>query len=219
MKDVCIINQNITEEFKLLDEEHYQEQYEERQRKLSIIDSYEEEIKKVMFLSSGCVSENTNSFTKYGVGIKPNYIGVAYLLDKIQSLKAKRMGLVYNEYNCAYYGSFADKFVEHEQGLGFILEYGNKEYLNYFISVVNKYSLEFFNKEYFLRCEGSLWDNYYVLVTKDETWKMEYSRNSDIIKTPLGLILAVIIPVFGWAFLLYSIYIAIDVYYRQRGKH
>ena len=52
MKNICLVNQNITDEFKLLDDEHYQEEYTEHQRKLSIIDSYEEEIKKVLFLSS-----------------------------------------------------------------------------------------------------------------------------------------------------------------------
>lgn len=155
MKDVCIVNQSIADEFKLLDDEHYQEEYKEHQRKMNIINSYEEEIKKVMFLSSGCVSKTTNSFTKYGVGIKPDYIGVANLLDKVQSLKAKKLGLVFNEYNCGHYGNFVDKSVEHEYGLRFILKSENREYLNHFISIVNKYSLEFFNKEYFLRCEGS----------------------------------------------------------------
>ena len=50
MKDVCIVNQSITDEFKTLDDEHYQEEYKEHQRKMNIIDSYEEEINKVMFL-------------------------------------------------------------------------------------------------------------------------------------------------------------------------
>lgn len=219
MKDVCIVNQNITDEFKLLDDEHYQEEYKEHQRKMNIIDSYEEEIKKVMFLSSGCVSETTNSYNKYGVGIKPDYIGVSNLLDKVQSLKAKKLGLVFNEYNCGYYGNFADASVEHEYGLRFILEYGNRDYLNYFISIVNKYSLEFFNKEYFLRCEGSFLDSYYVLVTKDETWKMEYSRNSDTLHSWKSFTIASLIPVFGWMFLVYSAYVAINLYFKHRGKH
>lgn len=218
MKDVCIVNQSITDEFKLLDDEHYREEYTEHQRKMNIIDSYEEEIKKVIFLSSGCVSETTNSFTKYGLGINPDYIGVANLLDKIQALKAKKLGLVFNEYNCGYYGSFVDKTVEHEQGLMFILKCVNKEYLNYFISIVNKYSMEFFNKEYFLRCEGSFMDSYYTLVTKDETWKMEYSRNSDTLHKPFEFILATLLPVFGWMFLFYSAYVAISLYFKHRGK-
>lgn len=128
MKDVCIVNQDIADEFKALDAEHYQEEYKEHQRKMNIIISYEEEIKKVMFLSSGCVSETTDSFTKYGLGLKPNYIGVADLLDKVQSLKAKKLGLVFHEYNCGYYGNFVDKFVEHEYGLKFILN--SKQLLN-----------------------------------------------------------------------------------------
>lgn len=219
MKDVCIVNQSITDEFKLLDDEHYQEEYKEHQRKMNIINSYEEEIKKVLFLSSGCVSKTTNSYDKYGVGIKPDYISVAKLLDKVQSLKAKKLGLVFNEYNCGYYGNFADESVEYEQGLVFILKYGNNDYLNYFISIVNKYSLEFFNKEYFSRCEGSgLWSTYYILVTKDETWKMEYLRNDDTLKTPLGFLYATLIPVFGWAFLLYSTYVAIALYFKHVSK-
>ena len=156
MKDVCIINQNITDEFKALDAEHYQKEYKEHQRKMNIINSYEEEIKKVMFLSSGCVSKTTNSYSKYGVGIKPDYIGVANLLDKVQSLKAKKLGLTYNKHNCEYYGNFVvDQNVELEHALRFIFKSENREYLKYFISIVNKYSLEFFNKDYFLRCEGS----------------------------------------------------------------
>lgn len=216
MNNVCVVNQNITDEFKLLDDEHYQEEYKEHQRKMDIIDSYEEEIKKVMFLSSGCVSKTTNSYTKYGVGIKPNYIVVPELLDKVQALKARKLGLVFNEYNCGIYGNFTDKSVEHECGLRFVLKYGNKVYLSYFTSIVNKYSLEFFNKKYFARCEGSgFWSTYYVLVTKDETWKMEYLRHSDTLKTPLGFTLAALLPVFGWMFILYSLYEAVKIYIKH----
>lgn len=220
MKDVCIVNQDITDEFKLLDDEHYQEEYKEHQRKMNIINSYDEEIKKVLFLSSGCVSEATDSFTKYGVGIKPDYISVANLLDKVQSLKAKKLGLVFNEYNCGYYGNFVGKSVEQEYGLLFILKSENREYLNYFISIVNKRSLEFFNKEYFLRCHcNGLWSAYYVLVTKDETWKMEYLRIDDTLKTPLNFVCATLLPVFGWMFLFYSAYVAINLYFKHRGEH
>lgn len=218
MKDVCIINQNITDEFKLLDDKHYQKEYAEHQRKMNIIDSYEEDIKKVMFLSSGCVSKTTDSFTKYGLGLKPNYIGVANLLDKVQSLKAKKLGLVFNESNWECYGNFVGESTEHEYGLLFILKSENKEYLNHFISIVNKYSLEFFNKEYFLRCEGSFLDSYYTLVIKDETWKMEYSRNSDTLHKPFEFILATLLPVFGWMFLFYSAYVAVNLYFKHRGK-
>lgn len=218
MKDICIVNQDITDEFKALDDEHYQEEYKEHQRKMNIINSYEEEIKKVMFLSSGCVSKTTDSFTKYGVGINPNYISVVNLLDKVQSLKAKKMGLVFSESNWECYGNFVGESTEHEYGLIFTLKYGNKEYLNYFISIVNKYSLEFFNKEYFLRCEGSFLDSYYTLVTKDETWKMKYSRNSDTLHKPFEFILATLLPVFGWLFLVYSAYVAVILYFKHRGK-
>ena len=48
MKDVCAINQSITDKFKDLDDEQYQSEHEEHCRKMSIIDSYEEEFKKVI---------------------------------------------------------------------------------------------------------------------------------------------------------------------------
>ena len=50
MKDVCILNQNITDKFKHLDDEQYQQEYAEHCRKMNIIDSYEDEIKEVLFL-------------------------------------------------------------------------------------------------------------------------------------------------------------------------
>ena len=50
MKDVCTLNQNITDKFKLLDDEQYQQEYAEHCRKMNIIDSYEDEIKEVLFL-------------------------------------------------------------------------------------------------------------------------------------------------------------------------
>ena len=123
---------------------------------------------------------------------------------------------MFNEYNCGYYGNFVDQTVEHEQGLVFILKYVNKEYLNYFISIVNKYSLEFFNKEYFLRCEGSFLDSYYVLVTKDETWKMEYLRKGDTLHSWKSFTIVLLIPVFGWLFVLYSIYEAVRLYSKHK---
>ena len=44
MKDVCTLNQNITDKFKHLDDEQYQQEYAEHCRKMDIIDSYEDEI-------------------------------------------------------------------------------------------------------------------------------------------------------------------------------
>ena len=52
MKDVCTLNQNITDKFKHLDDEQCQQEYDEQCRKMAIIDSYEDEIKEVLFLSS-----------------------------------------------------------------------------------------------------------------------------------------------------------------------
>ena len=222
MKDVCIVNQSITDEFKLLDDKHYQKEYAEHQSKMNIIDSYEEEIKKVMFLSSGCVSETTNSFTKYGLGINPDYIGLENLVDKIQHLKATKLGLKYRP----YYGTYSIwGFVGSDDGhqdyvLDFIGRRVYQEYTDYLIDKVNHYSKEFYNKEYFLRCEGSgLWCSYYTLVTKDETWKMEYSRNSDTLHSWKSFTIALLIPVFGWMFLFYSAYVAISLYFKHRGKN
>ena len=45
MKDVCTLNQNITDKFKHLDDEQCQQEYAEHCRKMDIIDSYEDEIK------------------------------------------------------------------------------------------------------------------------------------------------------------------------------
>lgn len=218
MNNVCIVNQNITDKFKHLDDEQYQSEYKEHCRKMSIIDSYEEEIKEVLFLSSGCVDKSTHSYQQFGLGLKPDYIDIVSLLDKVQALKAKNLRLVFNEYNCGYFGGFADQTTEHEYGLRFILEYSNKDYLNYFTSIVNKYSLEFCNKEYFLRCEGSFMDSYYTLCTKDESWKMEYLRHADILKTPLEFTLAALLPIFGWLFILYSICVAVNIYIKHWRK-
>ena len=62
MKDVCALNQNITDKFKHLDDEQCQQEYNEHCRKMNIIDSYEDEIKEVLFLSSGCVDISSHSY-------------------------------------------------------------------------------------------------------------------------------------------------------------
>ena len=61
-------------------------------------------------------------------------------------------------------------------------------------------------------------NSYYTLVTKDETWKMEYLRNSDTLKTPLGFTCATLLPVFGWFFILYSLYEAVKIYIKHWRK-
>lgn len=193
MNNVCVVNQNITNKFKHLDDEQYQSEYKEHCRKMSIIDSYEEEIKEVLFLSSGCVDKSTHSYQKFGLGLKPDYINLENLVDKIQHLKAAKLNFE----------------------LDFIGRRAYQEYTDYLIEKVNHYSKEFYNKEYFLRCEGSFMDSYHTLVTKDETWKMEYLRHSDTLKTPLGFTVAALIPVFGWFFLLYSLYEAIKIYVKH----
>ena len=219
MNNVCKVNQNITDKFKHLDDEQYQSEYKEHCRKMSIIDSYEEEIKEVLFLSSGCVDKSTHSYNQFGLGLKPDYISLENLVDKIQHLKATKLGLKYRTYTpFDYYG-----FIDNEDGhtysdLDFIGRRACREYTNYLIEKVNQYSKEFYNKEYFLRCEGSFIDNYYTLVTEDESWKMEYLRHSDTLKTPLEFTLAALLPVFGWFFILYSLYEAVKIYIKHWRK-
>ena len=218
MKDVCILNQNITDKFKHLDDEQYQSEYKEHCRKISVIDSYEEEIKEVLFLSSGCVDKSTHSYKQFGLGLKPDYIDLENLVDKIQHLKATKLGLKYRTYTPFDYYGFNEQDVNYNVGLDFIGRRAYQEYTDYLIEKVNHYSKEFYNKEYFLRCEGSLVNGYYTLVTKDETWKMEYLRHSDTLKTPLGLTCATLLPVFGWFFILYSLYEAVKIYIKHWRK-
>ena len=219
MKEICTLNQNITDKFKHLDDEQYQQEYNEHCRKRDIIDSYEEEIKEVLFLSSGCVNKGTHSYQQFGLGMKPDYISLENLVDKIQHLKATKMGLKYRTYSpfglCGFTGS---EDVHQDYVLDFIGRRVYQEYTDYLIKKVNHYSKEFYNKEYFLRCEGSFMNGYYTLVTKDETWKMEYLRHPDTLKTPLEFTLATLLPVFGWFFILYSMYEAVKIYLKHKGK-
>lgn len=219
MNNVCVVNQNITDKFKHLDDEQHQSEYKEHCRKMSIIDSYEKEIKEVLFLSSGCVDESTHSYKQFGLGLKPDYINLENLVDKIQHLKATKLGLKYRTYTpFNYYG-----FIDNEDGhtyfeLDFIGRGAYQEYTNYLIEKVNHYSKEFYNKEYFLRCEESFMGSYYTLCTKDETWKMEYLCHSVTLKTPLEFTLAALLPVFGWMFILYSLYEAVNIYMKHWRK-
>ena len=219
MSNVCIVNQNITDKFKHLDDEQHQSEYKEHCRKMSIIDSYEEEIKDVLFLSSGCVDKSTHSYKQFGLGLKPDYINLENLVDKIQHLKATKLGLKYRTYTpFNHYG-----FIDNEDGntyfeLDFIGRRSYQEYTAYLIEKVNHYSKEFYNKEYFLRGEGSFMNSYYTLVTKDETWKMEYLRHSDTFKNPLEFTLAALLPVFGWIFIFYSLYEAIKIFIKHWRK-
>ena len=219
MKDVCALNQNITDEFKRLDDEQCQQEYAEHCRKMTIIDSYEEEIKEVLFLSSGCVDKGTHSYQQFGLGMKPDYISLENLMDKIQHLKATKMGLKYRTYTpFDYYGFTEQDAKDYNVDLDFIGRRAYQEYTDYLIKKVNHYSKEFYNKEYFLRCEGSFMDSYYSLVTKDETWSMEYLRHPDTVKTPLEFTLATLLPVFGWLFILYSMYEAAKIYFKHWRK-
>ena len=216
MKDVCALNQNITDKFKHLDDEQYQSEYAEHCRKMSIIDSYEEEIKEVLFLSSGCVDTSSHSYKEYGLGISPNYINTENLVDKLQALRANLLGLEYSGLNHSFYGYFIKQSDVDKHGLKFLYERENKEYSEYFLSIVNKYSREFFGKEYLLRCEGSFMDSYYTLVTKDETWKMEYLRHPDTLHSWMAFTIAGLIPILGWLYILYSMYEAVKIYLKHR---
>ena len=219
MKDVCTLNQNITDKFKHLDDEQSQQEDAEHCRKMDIIDSYEEEIKEVLFLSSGCVNKRTHSYQQFGLGMKPDYIGLENLVDKIQHLKATKLCLKYRTYSPFGLWGFVGSDDGHQDYvLDFIGRRAYQEYTDYLIEKVNHYSKEFYNKEYFLRCEGSFMDSYYSLVTKDETWKMEYLRHHDTLKTPLEFTCATLLPVFGWFFILYSMYEAVKIYFKHKGE-
>ena len=219
MKDVCELNQNITDRFKHLDDEQCQQEYAEHCRKMSIIDSYEEEIKEVLFLSSGCVDKGTHSYQQFGLGMKPDYISLENLVDKIQHLKATKMGLKYRTYSPFSLWGFVGIDDGHQDYvLDFIGRRAYQEYTDYLIKKVNHYSKEFYNKEYFFRCEGSFMNSYYTLVTKDETWKMEYLRHPDTLHSWKGFTIATLVPIFGWFFILYSMYEAVKIYFKHKGE-
>ena len=217
MKDVCTLNQNITDKFKHLDDEQYQQEYAEHCRKMDIIDSYEDEIKEVLFLSSGCVDTSSHSYKEYGLGISPNYINLKSLIDKLQYLRATKLGLEYNTLGIFGGGDFEvyNDIVKHS--LNFTTGSRDDEYKDCVVAVVNKYSTDFYNKEYFLGVKSDSYDNFETLISKDETWKQEYLRNPDTFKTPLEFTLATLLPVFGWLYILYSMYEAVKIYLKHRG--
>lgn len=218
MNNVCKVNQNITDKFKHLDDVQYQQEYDEHCRKMSIIDSYEEEIKEVLFLSSGCVDTSSHSYKEYGLGLRPDYINFEDIVDKIQALKSSKLGLKYLTYRCYSLWGFVGSTEEQEKyEIIFVCNQGYKEYRGYLIEKINKYSKEFYNKEYFLRSEGSFMDSYYTLVTKDETWNMEYLRNGDTLHSWEWYVLAMLLPIFGWYFVLYSMYEAVRLYIKHKG--
>ena len=218
MNNVCKVNQNITDKFKHLDDVQYQQEYDEHCRKMSIIDSYEEEIKEVLFLSSECVDTSSHSYKEYGLGLSPDYINFERLIDKIQYLRANKLGLGYECLSPFGGGDFCLYEDCVENSVDFVTYSGGIEYTEYFVSIVNKYSKEFYNKEYFLRAEGSFMDSYYTLVTKDETWNMEYLRNGDTLHSWKEYVLAMLLPIFGWYFVLYSMYEAVRLYFKHKGE-
>ena len=139
------------------------------------------------------------------------------VVDKIQALKSKRLGLNYvtDHYYCGYFPKQTD---EDLYSIKFIYKSENKYYTEHFVSIINKYSKEFYDKEYFQRWEGSFFDSYKTLVTKDETWNMEYLRMTDTLKSWKGFTVATLIPVFGWMFVLYSMYEAVRLYIKHKGE-
>lgn len=197
MKEVCILNQDITEKFKYLDDKQYQQEYIEHCHKMSIIDSYEEEIKEVLFLSSGCVDVSSHSYKKYGLGLSPDYINLKSLVHSIHCLKVKN-------------GTYREPIDFYERS-------EEVDYKDYLVSKINKYSKEFYNKEYFTCWEGEVFDYKMVLVTKDETWSMEYLRHSETLHSWKSFIIAGLIPIFGWIYILYSMYEAVNIYLKHRG--
>lgn len=198
MKDVCKLNQNITDKFKHLDDEQYQQEYAEYCRKMAIIDSYEDEIKEVLFLSSGCVKTNSHSYKEYGLGISPDYINLERLVHNLQLLKSKN-------------GTYKEpiNFCEYAK---------ESEYTEYLLTKINKYSKEFYNKEYFTRWEGDMFTNGITLVSKSVCWKKEYFRHHETIHSFAWFIVAMVVPLIGWAYLINSLYIAYNLYFKHKGK-
>ena len=197
MNNVCKVNQNITDKFKHLDDVQYQQEYDEHCRKMSIIDSYEEEIKEVLFLSSGCVDTSSHSYKEYGLGLSPDYISLESLIYKLQCLKSKN-------------GNYKEpiNFCEYAK---------ESDYTEHLLSIINNYSKEFYNKEYFTRWEDELFSYELTLVSKCESWKQEYLRNGDTLKSWKGFTIATLIPIFGWYFVLYSMYEAVRLYIKHKG--
>ena len=117
-----------------------------------------------------------------------------------------------------YYGYFPKQSDEDLYSIKFIYKSEHKDYTDHFVSIVNKYSKEFYGKEYFQRWEGSFFDCYKTLVTKDETWNMEYLRMTDTLKSWKGFTIATLIPIFGWLFILYSMYEAVRLYFKHKGE-
>ena len=218
MNNVCKVNQNITDKFKHLDDVQYQQKYAEHCRKMSIIDSYEDEIKEVLFLSSGCVDISSHSYKEYGLGISPDYINFERLIDKIQYLRATRLDLAYLDSNYFGGGHFKMEVDKEVHSLRFLGYRKNKDYQEHLIEKVNKYSKEFYNKEYFLRLEGSFYDSYGALVTKDETWCMEYLRHPETLHSWKSFTIAGLIPILGWFYILYSMYEAVKIYFKHKEK-
>lgn len=217
MNNVCKVNQNITDKFKHLDDVQYQQEYDEHCRKMSIIDSYEEEIKDVLFLSSGCVDTSSHSYKEYGLGLTPDYINLENIVDKIQALKSKRLGLNYvtDHYYCGFFPKQSD---EDLYSIKFIYKSEHKDYTEYLVSIVNKYSKEFYGKEYFQRWEGELFNYELTLVSKCENWKQEYLRNGDTLHSWKGFTIATLVPIFGWLFILYSMYEAVRLYIKHKKE-
>ena len=219
MNYVCVVNQNITDKFKHLDDEQYQSEYKEHCRKMSVIDSYEEEIKEVLFLSSGCVEKGTHSYQQFGLGLRPDYISLENLVDKIQHLKATKLQISYYPYSpFRSWGFVKDDDGIYKHNLEFVLGMSSQEYTDYLIEKVNLYSKEFYNKEYFLRVSYYDYSTHHTLVTKDETWKMEYLRHPETLHRPFSFTIAALIPIFGWIVLLYCLYEAVNIYMKHWRK-
>ena len=56
------------------------------------------------------------------------------------------------------------------------------------------------------------------LVTKDETWSMEYLHHSETLHSWKAFTIAGLIPILGWFFMLYSMYEAVKIYLKHWRK-
>ena len=62
-----------------------------------------------------------------------------------------------------------------------------------------------------------MFDSRIVLVSKCENWKQEYLRNGDTLHSWKGFTIATLAPIFGWLFILYSMYEAVRLYFKHKG--
>ena len=105
-----------------------------------------------------------------------------------------------------------------KHSLNFTTGSRDDEYKDCVVAVVNKYSKEFYNKEYFLGVKRDSYDNFETLISKDETWKQEYLSPPETLHSWKSFTIAGLIPILGWLYILYSMYEAVKIYLKHRDN-